>query len=125
MPSIAKYFALAAAGRDVSEAYEAEKGSPKPLFLKGRVIGAGLTLGSVAISAFLGYEIDKALLNQFIDTFNQLIGNIYQIWDLMNLKVLPAIGILAGIARYVWGEMQKNMREVQKENGNGKNNGTV
>lgn len=113
MPSLAQYFALAAIGKDVSKTWEEEKGNPKPLLLKGRVIGAGIAAGSVVISAFLGYEIDKTLLNQFIDTLNELIRNIYQIYDLINIKVLPAIGVLAGIIRFIVAGIQKNLREAK------------
>jgi hypothetical protein len=116
MPSLIKYLALASAGKDVSKAWQEEKGNPRPLLLKGRFIGASIALGSVAISAFLGYEIDKSLLNQFVDTLNELIKNIYQIYDLINLKVLPAIGVLVGIVRYIMGEVQKRMRETETNN---------
>lgn len=115
--TISKYLALLFSFKDVSAAWEAEKGEPKPFFLKKRVMGSAITLGSVGISAVLGYEIDKALIVQSIDLLNDTIQNAYAIYQLINIKIIPAVLTLYGIIMAVKGKIDANMRE--KKNGNG------
>jgi len=115
-------------GKDVTEAVEEAKKSPKTFIYKKRVMGP-LLAGTATVASYgLGIEIDREKVNVLIDSWNTIAISGRQIYQLITVDVWPAL--LAG-----WGAIMtikgvydakvravKNggIKPVETENGNQK-----
>jgi hypothetical protein len=107
-----KYFPALMVLKDVTDAYEQEKGGQKPFYMKKRVVGSSITAASVVASIAYGLEIDKTSVNQFIDYYNTIADTLFQIQTLITTSMLPALTAMYGILMAVKGQIDVKMRKA-------------
>jgi hypothetical protein len=111
MLTILKYLPSLFALKDVTDQFQIEQGKDKPILLAKRVVGSALTAGSVIIPAVFGYQIDQGLVDHLINSINTMFISVNEIYNLINVSVIPAIVGAYGAFMALKGQMDVSLRK--------------
>ncbi len=108
-----KYIKMLTAFKNVSKAYQEEKGTGKPWWLSRRFFGSVFALVGIVLSAFLGLSLEPDQLEQLANLTTDLAGCIER---------LVAVGIsLYGIVLAIIGAIAKTRNEGEGNETNAAN----
>jgi hypothetical protein len=68
-----KYLPLLLKLKEVSEAYEAETGKPRPAYISRRFLGTVLMVASVGLATFFGVTIPEGIADTMADNLDTII----------------------------------------------------
>ena len=96
--NIMKLLALASTFHDVTEQVQAAGKEKKPWYLQRTIIGAIIAAGSVALSAFIGIDLEQSLKDQLADNITALItisttvyGAVLSVYGMVQKAIKPAV----------------------------------
>ena len=100
-------------GKDVTEAVEEAKKSPKTFIYKKRVMGP-LIAGTATLASFgLGIEIDIEKVNTLINSWNTIAISARQIYQLVTVDIWPALLAGWGMIMTIKGIYDAKVRAVK------------
>ena len=113
--TLAKLFMRMVLGSDVTNAVEEAKQSPKTFIYKKRVMGP-IIAGTATLASYgLGIEIDKEKVEVVIDSWNNIAQAGRQIYEIINVQMVPAIIAIWGVIMGIKGLWDAKIREMKSE----------
>ena len=85
--------------RDITDAYEEEKGKSKPLFLSKRLIGVIVIFLGYLLTMATGVTLDDTVLTQITENLEKLFAGVVVLYGI----VMELVGIIQMIMRKIKG----------------------